>query len=158
MLKLRFLAAAVLLLAAGAVFSEEMSVTVKQTQLRDKPSFLGKIIGALVYADRVTVLDQAKGWFKVKGPGGKQGWVTASALQPGKIALAAGSENVQQGASSGEVALAGKGFNEDVENKYKQEGHIDYAWVDRMEGYNPTTDDVATFLQDGGLNTSGGAQ
>lgn len=159
MQKLRFLVAAALLLAAGAAFADEMSVTVQQTQIRDKASFLGKILGVLKYADRVTVLDQSvKGWVKVQSPDGKQGWVSASALQAKKIVLAAGSQNVQQGASSGEVALAGKGFNEDVENKYKQEGNLDYTWVDKMESYNPPTDQVAAFLQQGGLNTSGGAQ
>ena len=48
--------------------------------------------------------------------------MSTSALQTKKIVLAAGSENVQQGASSGEVALAGKGFNEDVEQQYKRTG------------------------------------
>ena len=159
MVRVRFLVAAMLLLAAGAAFADEMSVTVQQTQVRDKPSFLGKIVDGLKYADRVTVLDQSvKGWVKVQAPDGKQGWVSASALQSKKIVLAAGSENVQQSASSGEVALAGKGFNEDVENKYKSEGNLDYTWVDKMEGYNPTTDQVAAFLQSGGLNTTGAPQ
>jgi len=161
MRNLRFLVAAGLLLAAGAVFAEEMSVTVKQTEVRDKPSFLGRILGApLLYGDRVTVLDKSvKGWVKVQGPDGKlQGWVSASALQSKRIVLTSGSQNVQQGASSGEVALAGKGFNEDVEKQYKSEGKLDYTWVDRMETYNPPPDRVAAFLQQGGLNTAGGAQ
>ncbi|HTO21218.1 MAG TPA: SH3 domain-containing protein, partial [Spirochaetia bacterium] len=132
----------------------------KQTQVRDKPSYLGKILGVLSYGDRVTVVDDSnKAWLKVTGPDGKlTGWVSASALTTKKIVLAAGSENVQQGASSGEVALAGKGFNEDVEQKYKSEGKLDYTWVDKMETYNPSPDQVAAFLQQGGLNTSGGAQ
>ena len=69
----RFLVAAALLLAAGAVFAaDQMSVTVQQTSVRDKPSFLGKILGTLKYADRVTVLDQPAGapksWMKIQGP------------------------------------------------------------------------------------------
>jgi uncharacterized protein YgiM (DUF1202 family) len=157
---MRFLLAAALLLAAGSVFAAEMSVTVEQTQVREKASFLGKILGTLKYGDRVTVLDQSlKGWVKIQGPDGAlQGFVSASALTTKKIVLAAGSENVQQSASSGEVALAGKGFSEDVENKYKQEGKLDYTWVDKMKAYNPPPDQVAAFLQQGGLNTSGGAQ
>jgi hypothetical protein len=35
-----------------------MSVTVKQTQVRATPSYLGKILGLLSYGDKVTVLDQ----------------------------------------------------------------------------------------------------
>jgi len=160
MTKLRLLAAFLLLFASVGAFAAEMSVTVKQTQVRDKPSYLGKILGVLSYGDRVTVVDDSsKAWLKVTGPDGKlTGWVSASALTTKKIVLAAGSENVQQGASSGEVALAGKGFNEDVEQKYKSDGKLDYTWVDKMETYNPTPDQVAAFLQQGGLNTSGGAQ
>jgi len=160
MTKLRLLAAFLLLFASVGAFAAEMSVTVKQTQVRDKPSYLGRILGVLSYGDRVTVVDDSnKAWLKVSGPDGKlTGWVSASALTTKKIVLAAGSENVQQGASSGEVALAGKGFNEDVEQKYKSDGKLDYTWVDKMETYNPSTDQVAAFLQQGGLNTSGGAQ
>jgi uncharacterized protein YgiM (DUF1202 family) len=161
MMKARFLVAAVLLLAAGAVFAaDQMSVTVQKTPVRDKPSFLGKTLGTLVYADRVSVLDKStKGWVKVLGPDGKlQGWVSASALQSKKIVLVAGSEDVNQSASSGEVALAGKGFNAEVEAQYKKEQKLDYAWVDKMEKFDVTPEQVAAFLAQGGLAGEGGAK
>ncbi len=160
-MRMRLLAAAVLLLAAGAAFAAEMSVTVKQTQVRDKPSFLGKILGVLSYADRVTVVDDSnKAWFKVTGPDGKlTGWVSASALTTKKIELAAGSQNVQQSASSGEVALAGKGFNETVEQEYKADGKLDYTWVDKMEQITVSPDQLSAFINKGGLTPQeGGSQ
>jgi uncharacterized protein YgiM (DUF1202 family) len=165
MMRVRFLVAAALLCAAAAAFAaDQMSVTVKQTQLRDKPSYLGRILGLLAYGDRVTVLTQPagapKGWVKVAGPDGKlQGWVSSSALTTKKIELAAGSENVQQGASSGEVALAGKGFNETVEKQYKQDGKLDYTWVDRMAQIMVSPEQLSAFIADGGLSApEGGAQ
>ncbi len=162
-MKTRFFLAALLLLAAGAAFAaDQMSVTVKQTPVRDKPSFLGKQLGFLAYADRVTVLDQSrKGWVKVTGPDGKlQGWVSASALQSKEIVLASGSENVQQSASSGEVALAGKGFSETVEQEYRTDGSLDYSWVDYMANKIPvSTDQLSAFIAAGGLSDpEGGAQ
>jgi hypothetical protein len=159
---MRFFIAAALLLAAGSAFAaDQMSVTVKQTQVRDKPSYLGKILGVLAYADRVTILDQPagtpKGWLKVQGPDGRlQGWVNASALVKNKIALAAGSENVQSEASSGEVVAAGKGFNSDVEAQYKKDQKLDYTWVDKMEAFEVSPEKVSAFLTQGGL--TGGAQ
>lgn len=162
-----FLAAvACLVLASVAAFAADvtrMNVQVQETKIRATPSALGKIVGSLVYGDRVTILDQPAGspasWRKVSVPGkGLQGWVSLSALTDKPIKLQAGSENVQTGASSGEVALAGKGFNEEVEKQYRADGNFDYTIVDRMEGYNPTDDQVAAFLQKGGLNTPGGAQ
>jgi len=165
MMRMRFLVAAALLLAAGAAFAaDQMSVTVKQTQIRDKPSYLGKILGSLSYGDRITVLDQPagapKGWLKIAGPDGKlQGWVSSSALTTKKIELAAGSQNVEQGASSGEVALAGKGFNEAVEKQYRQDGKLDYTWVDRMAQITVSPEQISDFINQGGLSSpEGGAQ
>jgi uncharacterized protein YgiM (DUF1202 family) len=163
--RLALLAAAALLLAAGAAFAESMSVTVKQTQVREKPSYLGRILGLLSYADRVTVLQKSGAWMRIQGPDGKlTGWVNASALTTKKIELAAGSENVQQSASSGEVALAGKGFNEAVEKEYKADGKLDYTWVDRMGQMTVTPEQLQAFVAKGGLadpeggSAEGGAQ
>jgi hypothetical protein len=110
----------------------------------------------------VTLLEQPKdapaGWLKVTVPGGKlQGWVNVSALSKKVIVLKAGTE-ASQTASSGDVALAGKGFNADVEAQYKQDQKLDYTWVDTMESYTVSPQAVATFLSVGGLTEAGGAQ
>jgi uncharacterized protein YgiM (DUF1202 family) len=163
----RLCVAACLMLAAGIVFAadqKQMSVTVKETPVRATPSYLGKILGTLKYADRVTVLDQPagtpKGWLKVRGPDGKlQGWVSLSALQEKTIALKSGTEDVAQGAATGEVALATKGFTEEVEKEYKQENKLDYTWVDRMEKFVVTSDQLTAFITQGGLlSAEGGAR
>jgi hypothetical protein len=164
MMRMRFFAAAVLLLAAGVSFAaDQMSVTVKQTQVRDKPSYLGKVLGLLTYGDRVTILEAPagtpKGWLKIQGPDGKlQGWVNASALTEKQIVMKAGTDTASQSASSGDVALAGKGFNSDVEAQYKKDQNLDYTWVDRMEAYKVTPQQVSSFLTQGGLSEPGGAQ
>jgi uncharacterized protein YgiM (DUF1202 family) len=156
----------VLLLATAAFAAadaNQKSVTVKQTQVRATPSYLGKILGLLSYGDKVTVLDQPadapKGWLKVSGPAGKlTGWVNISALTTKEIALKSGSGDVAQTASSGDVALAGKGFNADVEAQYKQDQKLDYTWVDKMEAYKVTPEQVSVFLSQGGLSEPGGAR
>jgi hypothetical protein len=95
----------------------------------------------------------------VTGPDRKlQGWVNSSALTQKEIALKSGSEKVEQGASSGEVALAGKGFNADVEAQYKQDQKLDYTWVDTMEAYKVSPQQVSSFLALGGLREQGAAQ
>ena len=155
------LIAVALLLVAGPVFSQsarQMSVTVKETQVRATPSYLGKILAVLAYGDRVDVLAEQSGWARVI-VSGREGWVHLSALTTKKIVLQSGSQDVGTGASSGEVALAGKGFNQEVEDKYKQDNNLDYTWVDRMGGYTVTPEQVLAFLQEGDLNTEiGGAQ
>jgi uncharacterized protein YgiM (DUF1202 family) len=153
--------AAALLLSAGPVFAQsarQMSVTVKETQVRATPSYMGRILAVLSYGDRVDVLAEQSGWARVRLPGG-EGWVHLSALTNKRIVLQSGSQDVSSGASSGEVALAGKGFNQEVEDKYKQDNNLDYTWVDRMGSYTVTPEQVLAFLEEGDLNTEiGGAQ
>jgi len=150
-----------LLLVAGlstAQTPRQMSVTVKETQVRATPSYLGRILAVLSYGDRVDVLAEQAGWARVRLPRG-EGWVHLSALTNKSIVLQSGSRDVSSGASSGEVALAGKGFNQEVEDKYRQENQLDYTWVDRMSGVAVTPEEVLAFLQEGDLNTEiGGAQ
>jgi len=150
-----------LLFMAGLGFAQsakQMSVTVKETQVRATPSYMGRILAVLTYGDRVDVLAEQSGWARVRVPGG-EGWVHLSALTAKKVVLQSGSQNVGTSASSGEVALAGKGFNQEVEDKYKQDNNLDYTWVDRMGGYTVTPEQVLAFLEQGDLNTEiGGAQ
>lgn len=152
---------AVLLLTAAlaaAQASEQMSVTVKETQVRATPSYLGRILAVLAYGDRVDVLAEQNGWARVRIAGG-QGWVHLSALTGKRIVLQSGSQTVDTGASSSEVALAGKGFNQEVENKYRQDNNLDYTWVDRMDGFTVTPEQVLAFLTEGELDTAmGGPQ
>ncbi len=154
------LLAVALLLAAAALFGapKQMSVNVRETQVRATPSAMGKILTVVKYGDRLEILQVQSGWAEVALPGGKlKGWVRLSVLQDKRIALTAGDAAAASGASSGEVALAGKGFNKEVEAQYRDETRLDYTWIDRMEGYRLSTEQMLAFLQDGGL-PQGGSQ
>jgi uncharacterized protein YgiM (DUF1202 family) len=159
----RIVLAAALVLAAVAAFGQtakQMSVQVKETQIRATPTFVGKILGKLAYGDRISVLGEQSGWARIRLPSGKgEGWVSLSALTKKQIVLKAGAESVDTGASSGEVALAGKGFNQEVETQYRDEKQLDYTWIDRMESFRVSPEQILAFLQQGGLPTTlGGVQ
>jgi len=142
--------AILVLLGVYAAAETMMSVQVKETKVRGTPTFMGKILATLVYGDRVKVLEEQRGWSKVEAPSAN-GWVSSSALSKKRIVLQAGAKNVETGASSSEVALAGKGFNEQVEEQYKKDTKLDYTWVDRMETFVYLPDELISFLQNGGL-------
>jgi len=73
-------------------------------------------------------------------------------LSEKRIVLKAGGRDAQVGASSGELALAGKGFNADVEAEFKARNRdIDFSWVDRMQAMKVPPERIAAFLQEGGL-------
>lgn len=144
-------ALAALLLAPGAQAQSAMSVQVKQGAVRSAPSYTGKVLGTLEYGRQVQVSEAKSPWLMVTG-GGVSGWMHESALSKKKIVLSAGEGTAQTGASSEELALAGKGFNSDVEAQFKaQNRNIDFAAVDRMEHRKITQEEKALFIQAGGL-------
>jgi len=135
-----------------------MSVQVKEGQLRSAPSFLGKIIANPSYGDRVEIVQDQGAWKKV-AVGGLQGWMHATALTTKPIVLRAGAQNVRTSATGGEIALAGKGFSEEVEKKYKNLNHnLDYTWVERMEEFQVSPEQMQAFLKQGLVLAEGGAQ
>ena len=129
-----------------------MSVQIKEGQVRSTPSFLGTIVAKLAYGDRVEIIQEQGPWKKVVLRGGARGWIHTSALSVKSIILKAGAQNVQTSATGGEIALAGKGFSEQVEKQYKSlNRNIDYAWVDRMEKFQVSPEQMQAFLKQGGV-------
>jgi len=135
-----------------------MSVQVKQGHVRATPSFLGKVISTLAYGDRVETLEEKDGWIRIVPPGGKApGWMHSSALSEKRILLKAGTKEAEVGASSGELALAGKGFNAEVEAAFKAKNKdIDFTWIDRMQDMNVPPDKIHAFVQEGKLISAEG--
>lgn len=130
--------------------SEFMSVKVKETQARSKPSYLGKVLALLQYGDRVQAGEMESGWFKITLPGESgEGWVHSSALMEKQIKMNAGDSDVKKYASSDDVVLAGKGFNKQVEDNYKQEKNLDFTLVDEMEQIVVSIEEMEEFLRTG---------
>jgi len=138
--------------------AKTMSVQVKNCQLRDKPSFLSKIVTNLSYADQVNVQQERDNWYKVSAVNKKgSGWVHVSALSEKKIILKSGSKDIENAASSDELALAGKGFNEEVEKEYRNKNkNADFTWIDKMEKIVVSQNEIQKFLKEGGLKAQGG--
>jgi len=142
----------------GQAKSNEMSVQVRKGEIRETPSFLGNIIASVEYGDRLTVLREQGPWTLVSTDNTK-GWIHTSALTKKKIKLVAG-EKVDSAASSGELALAGKGFNSEVEAEFKAKNKdVDFTWVDKMEKSTVPIKDIQKFIKEGELQADkGGAQ
>jgi uncharacterized protein YgiM (DUF1202 family) len=132
--------------AAGQV----MSVQVRTTNLRARPSFLGTTVSEMTYGTRVNLVSRQGPWVKVTGPQGKTGWLHESALSEKDLAMVSGGTQAATGASGEEIALAGKGFNAQVEKEYRQQNaDLDFSQVDRMEKIVITSEQAAAFLTAG---------
>jgi uncharacterized protein YgiM (DUF1202 family) len=140
------------LLATSAWAAKEMSVQVRDGQLRNRASFLGTVTGAVAYGDRVTVNQTQAGWCEVATAAGATGWIHESALTPKRVVMNSGAGDARIGASGEEVALAGKGFSAEVEAAYKKENqNIDYTWVDWMGQQKVSGEQIVQFLKQGNL-------
>lgn len=130
----------------------EMSVQVREAQLRVAPSFLGKIAGTCFYGDKVLVFETKAGWHNVRAQSGQTGWIHSSALTAKKVVLKVDAATAQAAAGRDELSLAGKGFNSDVEAAFKQRhSNIDFSVIDRFEAIKITAAQMEKFLRDGNV-------
>jgi len=161
MIQLKKIAAATMIMASVAMSASAatMSVQVKDAPVRATPSFVGQVVGAFAYGDQVEVQQTQGAWSKV-ARAGVSGWMHTSALSSKKIVLSAGQEQAKVAASGDELALAGKGFNSDVEAQFKA-GHkdIDFTWINRMDKIRIPATEMQSFLKDGDVTPKeGGAK
>ena len=145
-------------LAVFAVEQKMMSIQVKNGDVRSSPSFLGKIVDQLKYGDQVAVQTVKGSWYFIDRPeGSTDGWMHSSALSAKKIVLNPGASDVEQAASSDEITLAGKGFNQQVENDFKSKNpQVDFTWVNNMEKMTVSQNQIQAFIKEGQLSPKGG--
>jgi uncharacterized protein YgiM (DUF1202 family) len=136
-------------LAVWAAGVKILSVQYKVSTVRSSPSALGTIVATLEYGERVTVVEDKGAWIKVTTKDGKTGWVNKQALTEKTVKINAGGA-AETGASSDEMAMAGKGFSADVEKQFKaQHSDIDFSWVDKIEKWKVAPEQMQEFLKDG---------
>jgi hypothetical protein len=145
-------------LTVFAVEPRQMSVQIKEGAVRSSPSFLAKIIVKLDYGDQVVVKEEKSSWARIELSGVySQGWIHSSALSTKKIVLNPGDSDVEKAASDDELTLAGRGFNQEVEQKFRTlNPDVDFAWIDRMEKMVVSQGQIQNFITAGGLNPQGG--
>jgi hypothetical protein len=114
------------------------------------------VVGPVSYGERVETVQKQGDWIDVKSSKNLRGWIHQSALTSKQVVLSAGGQ-AKSAANDKEVALAGKGFNADVEAQYrKNNGRIDFASVDRMETVRISGDQMISFLDEGKVRPSEG--
>jgi len=140
MRKLVFVATMVLAAATLPAFEvgDTPAVSVRTGEIRRSPAFLAPVASEVEYGQTVEVLEVGAGWVRVKVlDTNQEGWIHESAIaskEALRLELAEGaSGDTTRMASSREIALAGRGFNEQVEQQYQSEKGLDFTEVDRME-------------------------
>jgi hypothetical protein len=142
------------LLAAGGIFAQSagstMYVAVKTVSLKSSTWFFAGTSGTLAYGSQVTVLAVSGKWLQVRSvtQTALSGWTESANLTAKRITASTGSTS----ASAKEIALAGKGFNEEIEGVYKsQNAALDYKDVDAVEAIVVPIADLQNFVVEGHL-------
>jgi len=121
-------------------------VSVKTTDLK---SSAGKKMATLNYGDKVTVTQVDGKNVEVKSATDATliGWAPVANFTVKKIVTGSTSTTTAK-----EVALAGKGFNQDIENTYSSQGQVDFADVDKIEAITADENALMRFIEEGRLS------
>jgi len=135
-------------LPAQAIKGGTMYVASKTIELKSSTEFFASAKGTLTYGAAVTILDIKGKWAEVRSAANSSvsGWTAVANLSAKRIVSGAAS-----GATASEVALAGKGFNQEIENAYKAKGSLNYADVDRTESQKVSKKELQDFIIAGRL-------
>jgi len=136
----------VFVLSFSFAFSQSGStkyVAVESLAVKDSTGFFAKDVGTVKLGNAVTVTREDGKFTQIKA-GNITGWVSSSGLSARRV-IAAGSA-----VTPSEVALAGKGFSQDLEREYRR-GGLDYSVVDTMERLVIPAAELQKFIIDGRL-------
>lgn len=126
---------------------DERAISVREAQIRSTPAFLSAVVARLQYGALVEVVEVGSGWLRVRAAQtGDEGWITASAVEPAEALNLGAGEDERGGATTREIALAGRGFNEQIESEYQDQNDLDFGPVDRMEQFVLTSEQLVEFL------------
>jgi uncharacterized protein YgiM (DUF1202 family) len=122
-------------------------VTAKSLPVKSGTGFFARTLGTLKYGDPVTVVKINGKWAEIRSAVQINGWAAQANLSTKRVTASGGSS-----ASSREVAMAGKGFNEEVENAYKGNHAVNYGAVDAVESNVVSDDELLAFISEGRLS------
>ena len=124
-------------------------MAVKNVALKSSTGFFASTKGSLTYGARVTVIRVSGKFVEVRSAANSSlaGWTASANLSARQIVSGNTSAT-----SAKEVALAGKGFSQEVENVYRSRQNVNYADVDRAETVTVSEADLKRFLEEGRLS------
>ena len=151
-LRILFASLSFFLLSASIVFGETARIITKENALREQCKFFSPVRSRLQYADIVTVISKEGDWYRASFKG-IEGCIHKNAIEEKSFNLSGISGSEKRSTTNAEVALAGKGFNPQVESSYKHSHpEMNFRAVDSIERYTVSDTELLEFITKGGLN------
>ena len=151
----------VILLALCLISSVAAAATVKvitqEAMIRTDKRFFSPGLVRAPFGAALQELGREGDWFRVNYQG-KEGWIHKSAVQEQKFQLSSLAGGQAEEASRDEVALAGKGFNPEVEKAFRDKNpKMRYDLVNQVQAYRVEEQKLQAFIRAGNLREPGGA-
>ncbi len=151
-MSIRILFVGFFIIAAVSAHAETATVITKENAIRESCRFFSPVKAAVHYNDALEVISREGDWFHVEFRG-VQGCIHKSAIQKKSISLSNIVGSKKRSTSEEEVALAGKGFNPQVEAAYKSKNQsLNFGAVDSIESYKIPENKLRAFILNGKLN------
>ena len=124
-------------------------VSVKEIELKSGTGFFANTKGTINYGDTVSVIRVDGRFVEVRSAANSSltGWTATANLSTRQVIAGTSST-----ATAKEVALAGKGFNAEVESSYKEHQNLNYSDVDKVESITVDEAALKRFLEEGRLS------
>lgn len=133
-----------------SLFAQTLQVITKENSLREYPRFFAPIKAFLKYGDILELLHRENDWYYVRFRG-FVGYVHSSAVERRAFSSPSPFRSTST-VTEGEIALAGKGFNPQVEQSFREKNpQLRYDLVERIEKFAVSDNDLFRFLYEGGL-------
>jgi hypothetical protein len=151
----------VLLLVFGLMASAALAATIKvitqEAVIRKDKRFFAPAVTRAPYGSVIEELGREGDWIHVQYRG-KEGWVHISSVQEQKFQISSLAGGQSQETSQDEVALAGKGFNPEVEKAFREKNpKMRYDLVTQVQSSKVEEAKLQAFIRAGNLKEPGGA-
>lgn len=136
--------------------ADTATVSVKESAIRASCKFSAPVKTSVYYGNVLEIISEEGDWFRVRFKG-TEGCIHKSAIakDPFFSRITNKLPFNKKSTAEGEVALAGKGFNPEVEAAYKNKNpRLNFQAVDNVEKYKVSRSSLKEFLENGKLNTS----
>jgi len=137
--------------AAQVRIGGTLYVSVKSVSLKAGTGFFSGTKGTLELGEQVTVIQINGNNVEVRSVRNTSltGWTSSGNFSAKQVVAGTSST-----ATAREVALAGKGLTQEVEQEYRsQQRNLNYADVDKVEAIRVNENDLKKFLDEGRLRT-----
>ncbi len=144
-MKKRLFIAAMLICGAFCFARPNVFLKEKKADLYSSYKWYGYSVAKIAYGTELVVLEENGSWLHVQMRGKDvEGWINVSKVTERKI-------STSSSADAREIALAGKGFSEEVENLYSQSGKGNFDAVDQVERSSADFGEIRSFIAEGSL-------